>query len=62
MLLFSERRKLARLFDDWRARGEGGVTPANCPENVIAFLCSKGLINEEKAKEYLNTTQPKNKK
>lgn len=62
MLLFSQKRKLAMLFEDWRTKGSDGVIAANCPENVFAFLCSKGLMDEGKVKEYLATHQPKTKR
>lgn len=58
MLFFSQRRKIAMLFEDWRKKGENGVIAANCPENVLAFLSNNGLLNEEKVQEYLKTHQP----
>lgn len=47
------------LFEDWRTKSDSNVIAANCPENVIAFLCSKGLVDEKKIEEYLNTHQPR---
>lgn len=62
MLFFSQRRSLAMIFDEWRTKSEDGVVAASCPENVITFLCSAGLVNEEKVKEYLETHKPKVKR
>lgn len=63
MLLFSQKRKLAMLFEEWRTgNSNGGVVAANCPENVVSFLCSKGLVDEKKVNEYLAMHQPKIKK
>lgn len=59
LLLFSQRKKLARLFEEWRSESNDGVVAANCPENVVAFLFIKGLLNEEKTIEYLKTHNPK---
>ena len=57
MIYFSQRKKLAQLFEEHRKKDNGII--ANCPENVIAFLSSKGLLNEEKTIEYLKKNEPK---
>lgn len=44
MLFFSERKELARKFREWAKENNA----LDCAENVIAFLSTKGLINEEK--------------
>lgn len=60
MIYFSQRRKLAQLFEEHRRKDSGpnGMI-ASCPENVIAFLSSKGLLNEDKTREYLKKNEPK---
>lgn len=60
MIYFSQRMKLARLFDEYR-RKESGPTGmiANCPENVVAFLSKNGLLNEDKIIEYLKNNELK---
>lgn len=62
MVYFSQRRKLAKAFDDWRKKSgtNGHNVTASCPENVIAFLDAKGLLNEEKTKEFLKKIENKN--
>lgn len=49
MLLYSKRKQLAELFEEWRSGGNF----SDSPYNVIAFLYSNDLINEEKTKEFL---------
>lgn len=55
MLLFSQRKKLALLYEDW-CREEG---VAITPQTVIDFLTLQGLICEEKAKEFINKGKEK---
>lgn len=47
MLMFSERRRLAKMFDEWADENNA----ANRPENVIAYLQTIGVIDVEKARE-----------
>lgn len=47
MLMFSERRRLAKMFDEWADENNA----ANRPENVIAYLQTLGVIDVEKARE-----------
>lgn len=47
MLMFSERRQLAKMFDKWADENNA----AKKPENVIAYLQSIGVIDTEKARE-----------
>ena len=49
MILFSQTRKLAKLFEKFCK--ENNVL--NCPENVMGWLCGLGLLNEKEVKEYL---------
>lgn len=60
MIYYSQRRKLTQLFEEHRRKNSGphGMI-ASCPENVIAFLDGKGLLNEDKVKEYLKKNEPK---
>ncbi len=53
MLIFSQRLKLEKIFNKWCE--ENGVR--NCPQNVVAFLDIRGLINEKKFLEFLNSTE-----
>ena len=46
----SKRMKLAREFDEW-AKANG--VDAKSPFNVITYLQIEGLLNEEKALEFL---------
>lgn len=55
MLLFSKRRKLGLIFEKWCIENDASV----CPENFVAFLVSNDLINEEKAKEFINEYEEK---
>lgn len=47
MLVFSERRRLAKMFDEWADANNA----AKKAENVIAFLQTLGVIDAEKARE-----------
>lgn len=47
MLMFPERRRLAKMFDKWAEKNNA----AKKPENVIAYLQSIGVIDTEKARE-----------
>lgn len=49
MIWFSQRNKLSELFEK---HCEESKTLC-CPVNMIAWLYSLGLLNEEKVKEYL---------
>lgn len=49
MFYFSQRLKLARLFEKWCLNNN----LLNCPQNVVAFLDGNNLINEEKCLEFL---------
>lgn len=52
MLFFSHRRKLENLFLKWCKDTDA----ANRPMNVVAFLQSNGLIDEDKALEFIKNT------
>ena len=49
MILFSGRARIADEFERW-AQERGAQS---CPLNVVTFLMSEGLLDEEKAVEYL---------
>ena len=49
MLVFSERKKLENLFIDWCKEND----TYECPSNMIVFLQSNGLLNEEEALEFI---------
>jgi hypothetical protein len=53
MILFSQRLKLEKIFDKWCKEN----CVRNCPINLVAFLDIRGLINEEKFLEFLNSTE-----
>jgi hypothetical protein len=53
MLLFTARQKLAEQYDLWRKENR----VADCPFSVITFLQSRGLLNEDKVRQYLNGLQ-----
>ena len=48
-LRFKSRNKLARLYRKWQTENE----VFNCPESVIGFLLSNGLINEDAAIKFV---------
>lgn len=50
-LWFSDRKKLDDLYKKWLLENVG---VADDSFNVITFLALKGLINIEKAEQYLN--------
>lgn len=49
LLLFSERRKLAKIYEQWIA--ENNVK--DCAESVIAFLYGYNLLNVENARLFI---------
>jgi len=53
MLLFNNRRKLESLFLKWC--NENGV--AKTPLSVVSFLQINGLINEDKALEFIKNAE-----
>lgn len=55
MLFFSHRRKLETLFLKWCK--ENGV--ATVPMSFVAFLQINGLINEDKALEFVKNADKK---
>ena len=55
MLFFNHRRKLENLFLKWCK--ENGV--ANTPMSVVAFLQINGLIDEDKALEFVKNANEK---
>lgn len=48
-LRFHNRNRLARLYRKWQVENE----VFNCPESVIGFLLSNGLINEDAAVKFV---------
>ena len=50
LLLFSERRKLARIYEHWAK--ENNVK--DCAESVIAFLCAYNLLNVENVLSFID--------
>lgn len=48
-LRFHNRNRLARLYRKWQTDND----VFNCPESVIGFLISNGLINEEAAVKFV---------
>ena len=49
MIWFSHRLKFEKLFEKWCLENNA----KNCPQNMMAFLDIKNLINEEKCLEFL---------
>lgn len=49
MLWFSQRMALGRKVEAWMEAN--GIL--NCPASTIGYLVSNGLIDEEKAREFL---------
>lgn len=49
MLFFSERNNLAKLFEKWCKENNAAI----CSVNMVTFLETKGLLNEDKIKELL---------
>lgn len=47
MLVFSERRRLAAMFEKWAEDNDA----ANSPINVIAYLQTIGAIDNKRARE-----------
>lgn len=55
MILFSARQELEKAYHDWRRESLAtGHRPEDCPFNVITFLASENLLDEEKVKLFLN--------
>ena len=52
MILFSQRLKFEKIFNEWCK--EIGI--AKDPKNVVAFLSIRGLINEEEFLKFLSST------
>lgn len=48
-LVFSQRKDLAEAYKEWCLSN----VVADCPLNVITFLQANGLLNVEKAKEFI---------
>lgn len=57
-MFFLERIALADQFRAWAAE----TNALECPENVIAFLSAKDLINEEKATKLIRKGAKNGKK
>lgn len=54
MIYFSDRRKLAELFEKYCKEHENEkIKIPRCPFNVVGWLYGLGLLNEEKVKEVL---------
>lgn len=51
MLWFSHRLKLEKLFEKWCLENNA----KNCPQNVVAFLQIRHLIDEEKCLKFLKS-------
>lgn len=49
MLFFSKRKKLEDMYYAWIK--ENGVK--DCPFSVISYLVGEGLINEDKALQFI---------
>ena len=54
MMLYSSRYKLSKIFDKW-AKKERVL---NCSESAITWLYMNNLIDEHKAKEFLEKHCP----
>lgn len=54
MMLYSSRHNLGKMFDKW-AKKEHAL---NCSENVVTWLHMNGLIDEYKAKKFLEKHCP----
>lgn len=55
MLFFSERNKLAKMFEEWCKENNYAICSVNC----ISFLQMKGLLDEKKVKEVLDNGKEK---
>ena len=49
MIFYGDRARIADEFERW-AQERGAQS---CPLNVVTFLMSRGLLDEERAVEYL---------
>ena len=49
MLFFSERNKIAKMFEEWCKENNCAICSVNC----ITFLAMKGLLDENKIKEVI---------
>lgn len=56
MLFFSKRKELENRYYDWVKENK----VADCPFNVITFMSAHGLIDEEKALEFLKEKKNEN--
>lgn len=50
MLYFSQRKRLGEMAEEWCE--QNGVL--KCAASYVSLLMSRGLINEDKARELLN--------
>lgn len=55
MIFFSKRMKLAELYKKWIKEN----MVLDCPFSVICFLSIHGLINEEKALNFIQSNERK---
>lgn len=51
MLMFSERQKIADAFYKFLEQNDDVKI---CAESVIWYLCAKDLIDEQKAREFID--------
>lgn len=55
MILFSDRAKLAQVYQRWLVETSAAMGPnaaiMDCPESVFAFLCSFDALHEDAVKE-----------
>lgn len=49
MIFFNHRKKLGELYKQWTIDNH----VLDCPSSVVSFLQIKGLLNEEKVRDYL---------
>lgn len=53
MMWFKDRNKLAKHFEKWAKENGASI----CPLNVITWLISVGLLDTDKAFEYLRENE-----
>lgn len=52
-MLFSDRKALAKAYRKWLRQ----INAIDCPENLIAFLCEKNLMDLNETDKFLEVGQ-----
>lgn len=57
MILFSDRMKLAKLYEEWLKKSREQTPIQDCPQNVITFLQTIEALSEDRVKELVKDVE-----